>query len=59
MLIIEGTQVVHHSYDSRITPIAGDMVTIGEKELFEVKRRLLGGLKDNNKVICFGIIVQS
>lgn len=56
MLIIEGEQVVYHSYDSNIAPVKGDMITIGEKEVFEVNRRLLGGLKDNNKIILFGTV---
>lgn len=58
MLIIEGTQVVHHSYLSRIAPITGDKITISEASVFEVKARLLGGVDQSDKIICFGNLVQ-
>lgn len=57
MLIIEGEKVVHHSYNSRIAPISGDKVTIGETEVFEVKTRLLGGINNSDKIICIGSVI--
>lgn len=58
MLILDGDQVVHHSYNSNIVPIAGDMITIGDTAVFSIKTRLLGGVDNSNKVICFGTLTQ-
>jgi len=56
MLIIEGEKVVYHSYDSHVAPIKGDVITINDKEVFNVNKRLLGGVNGSNKIICFGTI---
>ena len=56
MLIIEGEKVAYHLYKSNIQPIAGDVITISDNEVFTVKRRLLGGIDNSNKIICFGIL---